>query len=72
MQDTPYQDDPSKDPVTQINRALGWFICFFGSVVLISILLTETFLGKMTNLGAGLILIVIGVIMVLGPRRRAR
>jgi len=48
----------------QINRALGLFICFFGVVVLVSIFLTETFVGKMTNLGAGLIFAVIGIIMI--------
>lgn len=70
IQDTPQPNDPSKDPVRQINRALGLFICFFGVVVLVSILLTETRIGKMTNLGAGLILIVIGIIMILGRKRR--
>ncbi len=72
IQDTPRQNDPPQDPVRQINRALGLFICFFGTVVLVSILLTDTFMGKMTNLGAGVILIVIGIIMILGPKRRAR
>lgn len=49
----------------QINRALGLFICFFGAIVLVSMFFTETFVGKMTNLGAGLILIAIGIIMIL-------
>ena len=52
----------------QINRALGLFICFFGAVVLISIGFTETTLGKQTNLGAGLILLVIGLIMIVRSR----
>jgi hypothetical protein len=48
----------------QINRALGFFICFFSAVVLVSIFLTETFVGKMTNLVAGLIFAGIGIIMI--------
>ena len=52
-------------PEGQINRALGLFICFFGVIVLISMFFTETFVGKMTNLTAGLILTAIGVIMIL-------
>ena len=72
IQDKPQQTDPAKDPLTQINRALGLFISFFGVVVLISILLTETRLGKMTNLGAGLILLAIGVIMVFRPGQRPK
>jgi hypothetical protein len=50
--------------MSQINFALGIFVCFFGSVVLFSIFFTETIVGMMTNLGAGLILVVIGVGMI--------
>ena len=56
--------DRSQNRVGQINRALGFFICFFSAVVLMSIFLTETFVGKMTNLAAGLIFAVIGIIMI--------
>jgi hypothetical protein len=49
----------------RINRALGLFICFFGAVVLVSIILTESLVGKMTNLGAGLIFVVVGIILIL-------
>lgn len=48
----------------QINRALGLFICFFGATVLISMLFTETLVGQMTNLAAGLILVSIGAVMI--------
>ncbi|MBC8469511.1 MAG: hypothetical protein H8D56_08570 [Planctomycetes bacterium] len=55
----------------QINRALGLFICFFSAVVLVSIFLTETFVGKMTNLVAGLIFAVIGIIMVVKSKAKS-
>ena len=58
--------------MSQINLALGAFICFFGSVVLISIFFTETFIGKMTNLGAGAILVTIGAIMVVRAKMQLR
>lgn len=55
----------------QINRALGLFICFFAAVVLISIFLTETRVGKMTNLIAGLIFGVIGLIMIFKSKTKS-
>jgi hypothetical protein len=55
----------------QINRALGLFICFFSAVVLVSILLTETLVGKMTNLAAGLIFAVIGIIMIVKSKAKS-
>ncbi len=55
----------------QINRALGLFICFFSAVVLVSIFLTETFVGKMTNLVAGLIFAVIGIIMIVKSKAKS-
>ena len=58
------QKEEEQNKMRQINKALGLFICFFGSIVLISIFFTETFVGKMTNLGAGLILVAIGMIMI--------
>jgi hypothetical protein len=57
--------DSERARMSQINLALGVFVCFFGSVVLFSIFFTETLVGKITNLGAGLILLVIGIIMIL-------
>ena len=55
----------------QINRALGFFICFFSAIVLVSIFLTETFVGKMTNLVAGLIFAVIGIIMIVKSKAKS-
>jgi protein-S-isoprenylcysteine O-methyltransferase Ste14 len=57
--------DSERARMSQINLALGVFVCFFASVVLVSIFFTETLVGKMTNLGAGLILLAIGIIMIL-------
>jgi hypothetical protein len=47
----------------QINRALGVFLLFFAAVVMISIFFTETTIGKLTNLGAGGIIGLIGGLM---------
>ncbi len=58
------QKDEEQNKMRQINKALGLFICFFGSIVLVSMFFNETFVGKMTNLGAGLILVAIGIIMI--------
>ena len=63
--------DRTENRVGQINRALGFFICFFSAVVLVSIFLTETFVGKMTNLAAGLIFAVIGIIMIVKSKAKS-
>jgi hypothetical protein len=55
----------------QINRALGLFICFFAAVVLISIFWTETRAGKVTNLVAGLILALFGIIMIVKSKSKS-
>ena len=44
----------------KINNVLGKFIIFFGMVILVAIFFTETFVGQMTNLVAGLLLVLIG------------
>lgn len=64
--------DSERARMSQINMALGAFVCFFASVVLVSIFFTETLVGKMTNLGAGLILAVIGVGMIVQSRTKQR
>ena len=64
--------DSERARMSQINMALGVFVCFFGSVVLISICFTETFVGKMTNLGAGLIIASIGLGMIVRSRKITR
>ena len=63
--------DQAQNRMGRINRALGLFICFFAVVVLISIFWTESFVGKMTNLGAGLIFAVIGIIMIVKSKAKS-
>lgn len=50
---------------SQINKALGLFILFFGIVIIAATLFTTTFIGQMTNLVAGVILLSIGIGMIL-------
>lgn len=59
------KNTPQKPQQAQINRALGIFMLSFSLIVLVSIFFTETFVGKMTNLVAGLILGLIGAAMIL-------
>jgi hypothetical protein len=47
----------------QINRALGVFMLFFAVIILVSIFFTDTTIGKLTNLGAGGIIGLIGGVM---------
>lgn len=47
----------------QINRALGVFLLFFTGIILVSIFFTDTTIGKLTNLGAGGIIGLIGGVM---------
>jgi len=49
----------------KINRALGLFLLCFAGVVLVAVFFTDTLIGKMTNLVAGLILAGIGAVMIL-------
>jgi hypothetical protein len=70
-QNEPTEKDQAQNKMGQINKALGLFICFFGTIVLVSMFFTETFVGKMTNLGAGLILLVIGIIMIFRSKNTA-
>ena len=64
MTELPSQDNPRVLHDVQINNALGAFLVFFGLVVLVSIFFTDTQIGKLTNLGAGLIIGGIGAAMV--------
>jgi len=61
----------AQNRMSQINRALGLFICFFAVVVLISIFWTDTRAGKITNLGAGMILVVVGIIMIVKSKSKS-
>jgi len=58
-------DNPQQRQMAKINRALGIFLLGFAGVVLISILFTGTFIGRMTNLVAGTVIGGIGAAMVL-------
>ena len=64
--------DSEQARMSQINMALGVFISFFASVVLVSILFTETPIGKLTNLIAGVILAAVGAIMIVRSRTKLR
>jgi len=68
-QDTTNKENSQKAQMAQINRALAIFLLFFGAVVIAAVFFTETFVGKMTNLTAGLILGLIGAILILLTRR---
>ena len=54
------------------NQALGLFLSFFGIVVLISILFTDTGIGKFTNFLAGGIITTIGTAMIVRARRKLK
>ena len=58
-----------KYKTAQINNALGVFILFFGIIVIVAMLFTDTFIQKMTDLIAGLVLCGIGGGMVLKSRK---
>jgi len=53
----------------QINNALGVFILFFGVVVIVAMIFTNTFVQQMTDLVAGLVLCGIGGGMILKARK---
>jgi len=53
----------------KINNVLGLFVLFFGVVIIVAIFFTETFIGQMTNLIAGIILSLIGGAMMIAARR---
>jgi Flp pilus assembly protein TadB len=65
-------EESQKAQMAQINKALAVFLLFFGAVVISAIFFTETFVGKMTNLTAGLILGLIGVILIVQAKRSRR
>lgn len=48
----------------KIYMAMGIYLLFFAIIVLFSIIFTSTFIGKMTNLGAGSILALISSLMI--------
>jgi len=64
------QNKDQKDPMSQINRALGLFLLCFGVIILFSIFFTETTAGKITNLAAGFVFVAIGLLMMF--KRKAK
>ena len=72
MAKIPNHDDARVLHDSQINMSLGAFLVFFGLVVLISIIFTETGIGKLTNLGAGAVISGIGAVMIYKARRLKR
>lgn len=50
----------AKLKTAQINNALGVFIFLFGIIIIVAMYFTETFIQQMTDLTAGLLLVIIG------------
>jgi len=69
MTESPSQNDPRVLHDVQINSALGIFLVFFGVVVLVSIFFTDTEIGKLTNLGAAVVIGGIGAAMMYKAHR---
>ena len=63
------KEKQNKYKSAQINKALGLFMLFFSIVVIFAMVFTDTFIQKMTNLIAGLVLCGIGGGMVLKARK---
>lgn len=63
------KEDFQKAQMAQINKALAVFLLFFSGVIIVAVFFTETFVGKMTNLTAGLILGLTGAILIIQTKR---
>lgn len=63
------QQEIQKAQMAQINKALAVFLLFFSAVIIAAVFFTETLVGKMTNLAAGLILGLIGLIFIVQTKR---
>ncbi|MCK5280595.1 MAG: hypothetical protein KAK04_18710 [Cyclobacteriaceae bacterium] len=50
----------------QINKVLGLFVLYFGTVIIVATFFTDTFVGQMTNLVAGIVLSAIFIFRGLG------
>ena len=57
---------------SEINKALGLFILFFGIVIIAATFFTTTFIGQMTNLAAGIVLTGIGAGMVIKAKMQIK
>ena len=64
-----FKEKSGKLKNAQINKALGLFILFFGIVVIVAMVFTNTRIQQMTDLVAGLILCAIGGGMMLRSRK---
>ena len=67
--DTASKENSQRLQLAQINGALAVFLLFFSAVVIIAVFFTETLVGKMTNLTAGLILALIGAVLIWRSRK---
>jgi hypothetical protein len=65
------ETDSQPDPMKQANWALGLFLLFFGLVVLLSVIFTETTPGMVANIASGLVIAGIGLGMMLTSRTRS-
>ena len=73
MVDSQGRDRPQQElQEAQINRALGVFLLFFAAIVCVSILFTDTTVGKLTNLAAGGIIGLVGGVLVYRARASRR
>lgn len=62
----------AKIKTAQINNALGIFILTFGVIVIFAMVYTETLVQQMTDLVAGMVLVVIGGGMVWNSKRKIK
>jgi uncharacterized membrane protein len=67
--ETTGKEASQKAQLAQINKALAVFLLFFSAVVIVAVFFTETGIGKLTNLIAGLILALIAVILILRSKK---
>ena len=70
--DTIKKEESQGTQMVQINKALGVFLLFFSAVIITAVFFTETFVGKMTNLTAGLILGLIGTILIMQTKKNRK
>ena len=67
--ETTRKEASQKAQLTQINKALAVFLLFFSAVVIVAVFFTETWVGKLTNLIAGLILALIAAVLILRSKK---
>jgi len=67
--ETTNKEASQKTQLAQTNKALAIFLFFFSAVIIIAVFFTETWIGKLTNLTAGLILALIAVVLILRSKK---